>query len=530
MSITFVDYNMDQLFLPMDLEELIPPQHVVRVVNDAIDRVKDDVFLQHYPGGGRSSYHPKMMTKIIVFAYTQKIYSSRMIAKAVRENIPFMWLSARQTPDHRTINRFRSERMKPIIDEVFTSILQLLIEEGYVKLENYFLDGTKIEANANRYTYVWKKSVDRHQKNLQNKIHDLLREIDEIEKQEMKIYGDQNLEELGENSTLTAEKLEKTVAQLEQRLQEEPENKPLEKVVKKIRKDYLPRQQRYEKQQLTFQERNSYSKTDPDATFMRTKEDHLQNGQLKPCYNLQLGTENQFIVGYSVHQRPGDTRCMIPHLKRVRALLGTLPKAIIADAGYGSEENYAYLDKEELDAYVKFNTFHQEQSKKWKEDISKVENWSYDEEKDQFICAGDKRLIFQYETKERTESGYEITKRHYQCDECEGCPLREWCTKSATGRQISVSPALLEYKKTAREKLWSEHGRALSIQRSIEVESVFGHFKENRSFRRFLLRGLPKVNIEVGLLSLAHNLLKKTAAQINKIREKKGSKSSLLAT
>ncbi|MBA4496590.1 IS1182 family transposase [Paenactinomyces guangxiensis] len=519
---TFVDYSMNQLFLPMDLEELIPPRHVVRVVNDAIDQVKDDVFLKHYPGGGRSSYHPKMMTKIIVFAYTQKIYSSRLIAKAVRENIPFMWLSARQTPDFRTINRFRSERMKQTIDEVFSSILQLLIEEGYIKLENYFLDGTKIEANANRYTYVWKKNVDRHQKNLQVKIHDLLCEIDEIEKQEMQTYQDHDLEELGEHSTLTAEKLEETVAQLEQRLQEEPENKPLQKRVKKIQDEYLPRYQRYEEQQAIFQERNSYSKTDHDATFMRTKEDHLQNGQLKPCYNLQVGTENQFIVGYSVHQRPGDTKCMISHLEGVRAKLGTLPKAIIADAGYGSEENYAYLDRWNVKAYVKFNTFHRENSKKWKRDISKVENWSYDEEKDEFICAGDKRLTFRNETKEQTDSGYEITKRNYQCHECEGCPLREQCTKSTTGRQISVSPALMEYKKKAREILGSDHGRTLSVQRSIEVESVFGHFKENRSLRRFFLRGLPKVSIEVGLLSLAHNLLKKTAAQMKSTGDKVG--------
>lgn len=515
-KITFIDYNMDQLFLPMNLEELIPQDHVVRIVNDAIDRIDEQIFLNQYVGGGRSSYHPKMMTKIIVYAYTQKIYSSRQIAKALRENIPFMWLGARQTPDFRTINRFRSERMKEIIDEVFTSVLQMLIDEGFISLENYFLDGTKIEANANRYTYMWKKSTDRYQQQLHTKICDLLREIDQVEQQEMTELENRDLPELGEESMITSEKLEKTVSELEERLNQKPKNKPLKKIVRKLKKELLPRCQKYEQQQATFEGRNSYSKTDVDATFMRTKDDHLKNGQLKPCYNLQIGTENQFVVGYSLHQRPGDTRCMIPHLESVRAKLGTLPKNIIADAGYGSEENYDYLNTKKRNAFVKFNTFFKETTKKWKEDISRVDNWFYDEEKDEFVCAWGKRLTFLRERTIQQDSGYEIVKRRYGCEECTSCPLRDKCTKSKSNRQIEVSFTLQKYKEQARQLLRSDYGRALSIQRNVEVESVFGHFKQNRSFRRFYLRGLSKVNIEIGLMSLAHNLLKKLKYTVKK--------------
>ena len=140
--------------LPTDIELHIPTQHLVRVVNDAIDKMNIEPLLRQYKGGGTSSYHPKMMLKVFVYAYTQKLYSSRQIAKALRENIHFMWLSGNNTPDFRTINRFRSSIMKEIIDEIFKNVLELLIEEDLVKLENYFLDGTKIEANANRYTYV----------------------------------------------------------------------------------------------------------------------------------------------------------------------------------------------------------------------------------------------------------------------------------------------------------------------------------------------------------------------------------------
>jgi hypothetical protein len=249
---------------------------------------------------------------------------------------------------------------------------------------------------------------------------------------------------------------------------------------------------------------------------MRTKDDHLKNGQLKPCYNLQIGTENQFVVGYSLHQRPGDTRCMIPHLESVRAKLGTLPKNIIADAGYGSEENYDYLNTKKRNAFVKFNTFFKETTKKWKEDISRVDNWFYDEEKDEFVCAWGKRLTFLRERTIQQDSGYEIVKRRYGCEECTSCPLRDKCTKSKSNRQIEVSFTLQKYKEQARQLLRSDYGRALSIQRNVEVESVFGHFKQNRSFRRFYLRGLSKVNIEIGLMSLAHNLLKKLKYTVKK--------------
>jgi transposase len=257
----------------MDLEDLIPANHVVRIVNDTVERMDDELFFQYYPGGGRSSFHPKMLTKVLVYAYTQRIYSSRQIAKALRENIHFMWLSARQTPDFRTINRFRSERMKDIVEQVFAAVLELLIDEGYVKFEHYFLDGTKIEANANRYTFVWKKSTDRLQSRLQTQIRELLTEIEQANQQEQREYGERDLEELGQdqNQPVTSEQLDTLVTSLEQQLSESPKNKPLRKAIRKIRKDYLPRCEKYETQQATFQDRNSFSKTDPDATFMRMR-------------------------------------------------------------------------------------------------------------------------------------------------------------------------------------------------------------------------------------------------------------------
>jgi len=182
--VVFKPYTMGQLQLPTNLEELIPENHLVRVVHEAIEKMDLDPLLKRYKGGGTSSYHPKMMLKVLVYAYTQRLYSSRRIAKALRENIHFMWISGNSRPDFRTINRFRGEVMRGIIQQVFASVLELLIEEGYVRLEHYFLDGTKIEANANRYSWVWAKSTRNYKRKLQENVKKLLDEIEQVNEEE----------------------------------------------------------------------------------------------------------------------------------------------------------------------------------------------------------------------------------------------------------------------------------------------------------------------------------------------------------
>jgi transposase len=512
----YIHYSMGQLHLPMDLEMDIPANHLVRVVNEAVNRLSDATFDAAYPGGGRDSYHPKMLTKVIIYAYTQRIYSSRQIAKAVRETVPFMWIAGRQTPDFRTINRFRSERMKDVLQMVFTAVLELLVTEGYVKLENYFVDGTKIEANANRYSFVWGKAVVKHKARLQEKVKTLFESIEDLERAEGQEHNNQDLAELGESTELTAEKLTAAVERLEVRLQEKPTAKPIKRIVRQIRRDYLGRLKRYEEQQAILGERNSYSKTDPDATFMRMKEDHMRNGQLKPGYNVQVGTENQFIVGYTLHQRPTDTRCLIPHLEQVTPTLSKKLQKVVADAGYGGEENYAYLERENLVPLVKYNTFHKEQSKAWINDASNLENWTYEEAEDVWICPNGQRLTFHRERNGKTSSGYTTRLRYYRSPDCDGCPFKEQCTQAVGNREIRVSMPYLRFKQQAKAHLLSEDGRQLSVRRMTEVESVFGQIKNNRGFRRFLLRGLPKVSLEVGWLSLAHNLMKKAAVQMTR--------------
>ncbi|ANX13435.1 transposase [Fictibacillus arsenicus] len=502
--ISFIDYNMDQLTLPMDISELIPLHNVARVVNEMIERIPDEHFLKYYPGGGRSTYHPKMMTKVLVYAYTQRMYSGREIAHQLTVHLPLIWLSGFQTPDFRTINRFRSERLKGLIDDLFKQVLVLLVEEGQVQLESYFLDGTKIEANANRYTFVWKKSTEKYKEKLEGKVEELITQIDGVWREEASC-------EDKEKTVISPEKIQNKVDEWEEKLEKEPKNKELKKAVKVMKKDYLPRSLKYKKQLSICGDRKSFSKTDPDATFMRMKEDHMKNGQLKPGYNVQMASNNQFILSYTLHQRPGDTRCLIPHLQEVKAKFDIDPKRIIADAGYGSEENYAYLEGKKQKAYIKYGLFEKEQKRSFKKNPHHQSNWFYDVKKDTFTCAAGKLLYLTGEKKQKTESGYESTIKVYKCNECEGCPFRKECTTSKDGRSTQVNETYQELKSKAKKRLWTDEGKQLYARRKIDIESVFGQFKGNRSFRRFSLRGLPKVNIEVGLISLAHNLLKSAA-------------------
>lgn len=498
--------------MPPDLEEMIPGDHLVRVVHDAIEQIDLSMLIARYKAGGTSSYHPKMMLKVLVYAYTQQTYSSRQIAKALRENVNFMWISGQNRPDFRTVNRFRGEVMKGIIQEVFAAVLELLIEAGYIKLEKYFVDGTTIEANARRYSYVWAKNTKRYKGQLQQKVREILKEVERVNDEEDEHYGDKDLEELGEEAQIDAEKIKKKIGELNARLKAKPKDQKLKQVVRKLEQEYLPRQEKYEEQERLLAGRNSYSKIDPEATFMRMKEDRsVQEARPKPGYNVQTGTENQFVVGFSVHQRPGDTGCFKPHMEELKQHLPQLPKKVVGDASYGSEENYMYLQQEKIENYLKYNTFHKEQTLKYQQDRFRAEHFPYDPEKNEFRCPADQAMIYLNAKEYTTDNGYIGQYDLYECVDCSQCALKPDCTRAKGNRQMQVNWNLRRLRTQARRNLQSEEGKQLRSRRGVEVESVFGHIKHNMRFRRFMLRGLEKVTTEWGLICLAHNM-KKLAA------------------
>ena len=285
-----------------------------------------------------------------------------------------------------------------------------------------------------------------------------------------------------------------------------------------IKKNFIVNLEKYDKQQEILGTRNSYSKTDTDATFMRMKEDHMLNGQLKPGYNQQISTENQVIVHYTTHQNPTDTKTLKPHLEDFKETFGQEIfkelKEITADAGYGSEENYDYLEKEQLTAFVKYNTFDKEQDKRYQQKnkpFSK-ENLYYNQEEDYYICPMGQKMLKTHQTKRTTEAGYSQNMSHYQPQNCEDCPLRNQCFKAKGNRSIERNHNLERHKQKTRELLLSQTGIQKRKQRTADVEPVFAQLKHNHHFRRLTLKGIKKVDLEFGLMAIAHNLRKKIAA------------------
>ena len=494
------DNRKQNLLLPPSLDELVPKNHMVRVVDAVIDRLDISDILSTYRGGGNSAFNPKMMLKVLVFAYLSNVYSSRRIEELLRRDIYFMWLAGMKRPDFRTINYYRGKRLKEGFDTVFTQVVRLLHEEGFVSLKVQYIDGTKIESVANKYTFVWRGSVEKYDARLKAKTEALLRQIEQnhaIENQENPVPEE-----------LTAEEVAKRVERIKEKVDAENLGKEERKALKQIETDSVPRMNRYREQLETMGSRNSYSKTDPDATFMRMKEDAMLNGQLKPGYNVQISTENQFITNFGIYQRPTDTLTMISYLESFKARYGMQSEEIVADSGYGSEENYEYMFSNGMTPYVKYNMFHVEQRRGYRNNPFRVSNLFYNPDDDFYVCPMGQKLKFIRQEKRYTASGYQQTVSVYRACRCEGCPLRGQCHKSKRDRQIEVNHTLADYKARARELLTSEQGIKHRSNRPIEPEAVFGQIKECGRFRRLRLKGLTGAKIDFGLKALAHNLRK----------------------
>ena len=255
------------------------------------------------------------------------------------------------------------------------------------------------------------------------------------------------------------------------------------------------------------------SKTDKDATFMRMKEDHMKNGQLKPAYNVQISTENQFITHFGIYQNSNDTRTFIDYLKGFQSRYNKQSTEVVADAGYGSEENYEYLEKEKIDHFVKFNYFHKEQKKAFKTNPYKVENMHYNKESDYFVCPMGQHMYFVKEFEKSNAFGYVSTIRKYSAKNCKNCHIRSRCFKAKGNRTIEVNQKLRAYKQKARANLTSEKGLHHRSKRPIEPEAVFGQIKFNKRFNRFSFKGLAAVNLEFALIAIGLNLGKAVKQQ-----------------
>lgn len=524
-NLHFRSYDPDQtLLFPQRIDRDIPKDDPVRILKSVIESLDLSGFKKLYHERGRSPYHPKMMLMVILYSYMNNVYSCRKIEKLLYRDIYYIWLSGYQKPDFATINRFRN-RVKNEIGHIFTLLVLILVEKGFVTLEVEYLDGTKIESKANKYTFVWRKSVERNREKLLEKIRVLLQQINEQMAQDKAADVD-TLE-------LTPQTLCEISKEFKEALGSAPEAKTKEEKAAQRGKNKMFKELERHGEKLAeynsrleqMEGRNSISKTDPSATFMRMKEDAMCNGQTKPGYNLQISSENQFITDFALFPNPTDTLTFIPFLGSFPGRYGRFPKRAVADSGYGSEENYRFMDEAGIEGFVKYNRFHLEHRPRYKPDTFHPDSLYYNEEGDYYICPMGQRMSRTGTVQTRTEGGYISQSACYRAIRCKGCPLRCLCYKAkANQRTIRVNHRLNAYKRKACELLTSEEGIKERGRRCIEPEAVFGQMKSNMAYRRFRHMGKDKVVMDFTFFAIAFNI-KKLCSMMKKV-DKKGRKTS----
>jgi len=508
LKVVFKENQQQQLMVfPPTLDELIKQNHPVRTVNDILNKVDITPLLQQYKPGGTSSYHPRMLLKVLVYAYINNIYSSRRIEEALEVNIHFMWLSGMSKPDHNTINRFRGKRLQETLRPIFTQVVELLCAEGVLNIKDLYTDGTKIEANANRYTFVWGNSMKTNKEKIKQQLNELWQYAQSIAASEM---DDTDPSGFGK---IDSEKVNSTIEKINEALKDKPVTRAIKQKLNYAKKQWPKAVDKYEQQEkIMGTQRSSYSKTDPDASFMRMKEDHMKNGQLKPAYNVQVSTNNQYIASYSIHQNTTDTNTLTKHLEQHQNDYQQLPANLTADAGYGSEENYQWMEDQNITAYVKHMHFDREQSELLQSTKPfTTDKLYYNKEQDCYYCPMGQQMNSTGTFTKTTSTGFTQTVTRYEARNCEGCPLRGVCYKAKGNRVIEVNHNLNRLKQQANELLKSKEGIEKRKQRCFDTEPVFGNIKNNHHFKRFMLRGINKVNVETGLLAMAHNLRKRAA-------------------
>ena len=509
----FRSYTTNQMVLfPQRIDENIAENDPVRIVSSIVDHLDMSSVNKLYNGMGRCPYHPRMMLKVIIYAYMNNIYSCRRIEQLLLRDIHFIWLAGYEKPDFITINRFRN-RLKDEINNIFTQLVLVLAEKGFVSLDVEYVDGTKIESKANKYTFVWRKTVERNRARLIDKVKALLAQVDDC---------------IAQDNTKTDETVEFTPSQLAEISAElnaslsDPQvgmDKEEKKKRRKLAKELKERSEKlaeYNQHLETLGDRNSYSKTDKDATFMHMKEDAINDGLTKPGYNLQIATENQFITNFALFPNPTDTLTYIPFMESFRERYGHFASTEVADSGYGSEENYEFMELNGTAAYVKYNRFHIEHRPQYVPDPFRSENFYYNKKEDYCVCPMGQHMTRTGTSHKTSASGYVSNRATYTAQNCEGCPLRCLCFDASGDRRVIDRNHKQEaYRQKASELLTSEEGLRHRGKRCIEPEAVFGQIKYNMAYRRFRHIGVDKVKMDFAFFAIAFNI-KKMVAKMTK--------------
>ena len=480
-----------QLILAINNEFLLPETSPVRLTSAQLEELDYRKLYRAYSAKGRKSkVDPRVLFKVMVYGYQCGIYSSRKLEEACQYRVDFKWLlEDENVPDHTTIARFRTGRCAEAAEDLFYQYVSLLEKLGETDHETVFIDGTKIESCAGRYTFCWRGKVEPQLKKVQQKALETTgaKDLPALQKH-LEQTKEENSFVHGKGSRKSAEQRQWEAAdELRQKWED------------------------YEKSlKIMGADRNSYSKTDLDATFMRMKEDHMRHGQLKPAYNVQIAVNSEYITGVDVFSNRTDVGTLVPFLQKIQQHHETKYTEVTADAGYESLENYLYLEENGQTCFIKPANYEAKKTAKFKKQIGRIENMVYDSEEDSFLCAEGRKLPLIREITEML-NGHFVTTAHYRCESCKDCPRRNDCCQAKDAdkpKEVTLKKTFWEKRAESQANITSDRGIYLRMCRSIQVEGAFALLKNDFGFRRFLTKGKANVRTEMFFLALAFNLKK----------------------
>ena len=501
-----------QLKLPVDLEKIIKISDPVYAFNEVMSHIDlNKYFAAKERKTGRPEYDRETLFKLVLFAFMEFGYCSvRQIRKLCDTDIRFLWLlNDRKAPSVMTIQNFIHNDLAQSLDDIFTEINGFIFAKESVDTNHVYIDGTKLKANAGNYTWVWKKSCIKNRNNVFAQITELLVRVNEIVRSvqgaEFETFQEYSVERV---AYMRDEFIRITGLNTDDFVHGKGKHKSeLQRICEKLSEFHRRLKQYSERIVICGEKRNSYSKSDHAATFMRVKRDYMGNDQLLPAYNIQIAVCDEYIAQYAVYPYASDMDCFQPLMEAFHSRYGFYPQYPVADAGYGSFNNYLYCKEKGMERYMKFPMYEKEsKDAKYRDNPYRAVNFPIDE-KGNLICPNGKRFHF-LRTAPVKGNQYGRTEELYQCEDCEGCTHREQCHKSQHNRTIHLNKELTGFHAEVLNNLNSIHGACLRMNRSIQAEGTFGGIKWNRGYSRLRRRGTKGVTLELGLISCGFNLHK----------------------
>ena len=506
-------YTPYQLKLPLEISKIIDADDPVCTFSEVVDHID---LSKYFAGKGSRMGRPRCdavkLLKIILFAFMEGGYSSlRELENRCKTDIRYMWLLGEmEAPSFMTFGNFIRHELKDSITDIFREINGYIFAKEGVDTSHVYIDGTKIEANANRYTWVWKKSCLKSRDKVYAKISEWIEKI--------------NSEALSHHGVKFEARTEYAIEYVEQLLSRycaftgidvgslvsgKGHRKSVEQKRYEELSEYCERLKKYaERIEICGEDRNSYSKTDEDATFMRLKQDYMGNDQLLPAYNMQVAVCDEYVAVIDAKQYASDMDCFIPLMEKFKAMYGYYPRYPVADAGYGSYNNYLYCEEHDMEKYMKFTMYEKTvKNANYREDPFRAVNFKRNEA-GQLVCPNGKAFTH-YADKHISGNKYGRTEELHICEDCTDCPYRQQCYKGkGDQRVIRLNQELTQFHEEVLNNLQCVHGALLCMNRSIQAEGTYGIIKWDRSYKRAFRRGLDYVILEFTMISCGFNLYK----------------------